>query len=99
MKPNPFSGLLNSRKFWLLVLDVVTSTTVYFVVKLGDSALAEDVKWLIASWQPVFAMVIGAVAYEDKSKLEAETSRMEDEQWRIERAELRAEKAAEQPVQ
>ena len=99
MKPNPFSGLLHSRKFWLLVLDVVASTVVYFVVKLGDTALAEDVKWLIASWQPIFAMVIGAVAYEDKAKLEAESSRLSDENWRLERAEERAEKAAEKPVQ
>lgn len=62
---DPLSALLHSRKFWVGMLDVVLSTLLYFVTKYADPALADDVKFLIAAWQPVFLIIIGAIAYED----------------------------------
>ena len=64
MNPNPFSGLLHSRKFWLLILDTVISLTLYFVSKYLPVA-AEDVKFAILALQPVFVTIILAVAWED----------------------------------
>jgi hypothetical protein len=65
MSPNPFSSLLHSRKFWLLILDTVISLTLYFAGKYADPSLAEDTKILIAALQPVFVAIIAAIAYED----------------------------------
>jgi hypothetical protein len=72
MTPNPFAGLLHSRKFWLMILDVLVSGAAYFIPKYVAPAVATDALWLIAAIQPVFVTVIGAVAYEDKAKIEAD---------------------------
>jgi len=68
---NPFAGLLRSRKFWLLILDLVSSTTLYFVGKYAGASIFEDVKMLIGVMQPVFITVIGAIAYEDSANVRA----------------------------
>ena len=62
---NPFVGLLRSRKFLLLLLDVGVSFVVYFVTKYAAPALADDILFVIAGIQPVFVVIIGAIAYED----------------------------------
>ena len=64
MNPNPFSGLLHSRKFWLLILDTVISLAIYFISKYVPGA-AEDVKLVIGLLQPVFVSIILAIAVED----------------------------------
>lgn len=66
---SPWSMLLKSRKFWLVMLDVLISTLTYFVTKYAAPTLAEDIHWLILSWQPVFALIIGAIAYEDRGNV------------------------------
>jgi hypothetical protein len=60
-KPN----ILKSRKFWLMIADVVVSTATYFITNRIDPALAKDILWLIGSWQPVIIFLIGSIAYED----------------------------------
>jgi len=60
-----FLALLRSRKFLLLVLDTVVSLILYFVGKYAGPAVFEDVKLMITALQPVFAMVIAAIALED----------------------------------
>lgn len=65
MKPNPFSSLLHSRKFWLLILDTIVSLGLYFVGKYAGAEVFEDVKLVILTLQPVFVTIIGAIAYED----------------------------------
>jgi hypothetical protein len=65
---NPFQKLIRSRKFLLLVLDVVISTITYFVTRYAFPALAEDIIKMIALWQPVFVALIGSVAYEDAAE-------------------------------
>jgi len=59
------NGLLQSRKFWLSVFDVVISTATYLVGKYVAPELAKDVLWLIAAWQPVFVSLIAGIAMED----------------------------------
>ena len=62
---NPFSGLLRSRKFWLMILDLAVSMLTYFITKYAAPALADDALYVIAALQPVFVVIIGAIAYED----------------------------------
>jgi len=62
---SPFQGLLRSRKFWLAMGDLAASLILYFVGKYAAPAIAEDVNYLIAAIQPVFLILIGAIAYED----------------------------------
>ena len=71
MTPNPFSALLHSRKFWLLMLDGVVSAALYFTAKYLSASASDDIRVLIGLMQPVFIVVIGAIAYEDKALLQA----------------------------
>ena len=72
MQPNPFLSLLKSRKFWLMILDTVVSGCIYFIPKYTAPEVANDALWFIAALQPVFVTIIGSVAYEDRSRLEAD---------------------------
>ena len=65
-------SLFKSRKFWLMILDLIVSLTLFFVGKYADPALFEDIKFVIASLQPVFITVIGAIAYEDAASIKAQ---------------------------
>jgi uncharacterized Tic20 family protein len=58
-------ALLKSRKFWLLVLDVVISVSLHFVGQYGTPAAYDNIQFLIVTLQPVFVTIIGAIAYED----------------------------------
>lgn len=62
---NPLVALIHSRKFLLLCLDVIVSTVLFVAGKSGNAQMAEDVKALIALYQPVFIAIIAAIAYED----------------------------------
>jgi len=59
--------LLKSSKFWLGVLDVIVSTTLFFVGKYAQVA-AEDVAFLIGAIQPVIVMIIAGTAIEDAAE-------------------------------
>jgi hypothetical protein len=52
-----------TQKFWLMVLDMVISLTLFFVSK-NVPGMLEDVKFLIAAIQPLFIALITAVAVE-----------------------------------
>ena len=62
---SPISALFQSRKFLLMLVDVVVSFSGYFVTKYVSPAAAEDVLYIIAGTQPVVIAVIAAIAYED----------------------------------
>jgi hypothetical protein len=68
MTPNPFLSLLHSRKFWLLILDTSISLILYFIGRYNPGMM-EDVKMLIVTFQPVFVVLIGAIAYEDVNRI------------------------------
>lgn len=63
--------LLKSAKFLTLILDVVISLILFFVGKYGSASLAEDIKFLIITIQPVFVALIASIAYEDASSKSA----------------------------
>ena len=68
MKPlvGPFERLLYSRKFLILVCDVVIpSVALYFIGKYGSVSLYDDIKFLILALQPVVLAIIAAIAWED----------------------------------
>jgi hypothetical protein len=73
MQPNPFKALLMSRKFWMTILDLVVSATIYFVGKYAAPQFAEDVKYIVAAIQPVFLVIIGSIAWEDAAEKGATT--------------------------
>ncbi len=62
---NGFSMLIRSRKFWLMLLDIVISTATYFITKFAAPEVGKDVLWIIGSWQPVIVMLIYSIALED----------------------------------
>ena len=61
---NPFALLVRSRKFWVAVLDVIVSS-ITLVVGTYFQAQSDFILKLIAVYQPLFLVVIGAIAAED----------------------------------
>lgn len=65
---SPLAKLLASRKFLLMVMDVVTSLTLYFATKYVAPSAVEDVKVIIGLLQPVFVTLIYTIAKEDAAQ-------------------------------
>ena len=59
------TGLFKSRKFVLMLVDVVLSNITYFVTMFVAPERAEMALWLIGSWQPVIISVIIGITAED----------------------------------
>jgi hypothetical protein len=74
--PNPFSGLIHSRKFWLAILDCVSAILALWIGTLVAEQTAILIMGTWAAIQPVFITIIAAIAYEDKAAMEA-ASRVE----------------------
>lgn len=68
---SPLAKLLASRKFLLMVLDVVVSLVLYFSTKYVDPSAVEDIKVVIGLIQPVFVTLIYSIAKEDSAQSEA----------------------------
>ena len=68
---SPVNSLLQSRKFWLMMLDLVVSPVMFFGAKYLTPAALEDVKVLNIALQPVFVTIIGAIAHEDAATTKA----------------------------
>lgn len=64
-KSSVVANIFKSRKFVTGLADVIFSTALYFVVKYINPSAADDIIFLIASFQPVIALVIAGWAYED----------------------------------
>ncbi len=69
MDQNPIKSLLGSRKFLLLVLDVVVSVILYFISKYASPSVADDVKTLIGLMQPVWIAVIVAITIQNVEQI------------------------------
>jgi len=65
---NTIKALFASRKFMVLLLDVLLSTILYFAGKYASPDVLADVKFLIGAYQPVFLMLIYAIAKEDAAE-------------------------------
>ena len=48
-----------------MIVDIVVSTTTFFVTKYVSPELAENILWLLGAWQPVIIAVIVGIAIED----------------------------------
>ena len=57
--------LWKSRKFWLLILDIVISCVLFFGGQYLGAKEFEIAKFLVAALQPVFIMLIGAYTYQN----------------------------------
>ena len=64
--------LFQSRKFWLMVADVVVSLTTYFVGKYMNPAAAQDLLFLIGAVQPVVISVIVSITVQNIEGIKAE---------------------------
>src|SRR4030042_2088596 len=80
MKPNPFSGLLHSRKFWLLFLNVVISIVSLFITNHLDPDLVVELLAVIGILQPLWIMVIKGITDEDVAKLNNTEDKSEPQQ-------------------
>lgn len=63
--------LLKSAKFWTAVVDLVAGVALYFGAKYAGQSVADDIKFIVAAVQPVFALVIATFAWEDVAKAKA----------------------------
>ena len=68
---NPWKLLFMSRKFWLLVLDMVISTIVLVLTQVLSPDQLDFALKLIAVYQPVFIFIITAIAVEDAALAKA----------------------------
>ena len=57
--------LWKSRKFWLLILDIVISTAAFLGARYLAPEAEEIVKFAVVTLQPVFLMLIAAYAYQN----------------------------------
>ena len=67
---SPFKGLLQSRKFWLVVIDSIGGLLALFAAEFWP----ENAKFIIGVWggvQPVFIVAIGGIAAEDAAAKKA----------------------------
>jgi len=80
---NPFAGLIKSRKFWLMVLDVVVSGSTYFIGKYAG-ADGQDMLFIIGLLQPVFVTVIASVTVEDNAQRKLDGTIVQAKEWRAE---------------
>ena len=67
------NGLLQSRKFWITIVDLVVSTASYFITKYVAPQTGNDVLWVIGMWQPVIIALITGIAIEDNGTNQAVT--------------------------
>ena len=63
-----WGSLIKSRKFWLMLFDLVVSVTIYFITKYAMPSLAEDALFLIAVIQPPILFVIAGITVEDAAQ-------------------------------
>lgn len=71
--------LLQSRKFWIMCVDLVVSVSGYFLTKYANPAAAQDALFLIGSLQPIILLVVGSMTVQNvaaiKANAEVETSK------------------------
>ena len=68
---SPLGKLMESRKFLIMLLDVVLALILYFSVKYVNPSAVEDIKQVILLLQPVVVTLIYAISKEDAAEAEA----------------------------
>jgi hypothetical protein len=62
-------NIFKSRKFWIMICDVLISTATYFIAQYVSPEVGQNVLWLIGAWQPVIYAVINGIATEDAARI------------------------------
>ena len=78
------SSLLQSRKFWLMVVNVVVSLITYFVTKYVNPEAAKDVLFLIGALQPVVIAVIASITVQNIEHIKADERLKSEKFWAAE---------------
>jgi hypothetical protein len=65
-------GLIESRRFWIAILDLVLSTVLYFVGKYAGASVLEDTKMVIITMQPLFLAIIAAYTIDNTQNIKAQ---------------------------
>ena len=63
MEPKP--SIWTSRKFWLMVADVVVSLSTYFITKYISPTAANDILYVIGLLQPVVIALITSITVQN----------------------------------
>jgi hypothetical protein len=71
MKYNPFLRLIESRRFWLTLLDLIISTVAYVLSTYASPDATKTVMWLITAWQPVIISIIIAYTVENAAEIKS----------------------------
>lgn len=71
------SSLLESRKFWIMIIDLVVSVITYFVTKYFSPEAGRDVLFLIGALQPVVLMVVGSITVQNVEYIKAASTAAE----------------------
>ena len=72
MSPNPFSGLLHSRKFWIAILDAFIALATLWIGQLFSPETQKMILQTLAILQPVFLTDIASIAHEDAAQIKAD---------------------------
>jgi len=65
---SPWESLMKSRKFWLMMFDLLISVTVFFVTKYAGPAYSDDALFLIGVMQAPILFVIMGITVEDSAQ-------------------------------
>ena len=63
-----WGSLMKSRKFWLMMFDLIISVTVYFVTKYAGPQYADDALFMIGAMQAPILFVIMGITLEDTAQ-------------------------------
>ncbi len=88
------SSLLQSRKFWLMVVNVIVSLITYFVTKYVNPEAAKDVLFLIGALQPVVIAVIASITVQNIEHIKADERLKSEKFWAAEDVKAAEKKAA-----
>ncbi len=97
------SSLLQSRKFWLMILDVIVSLVTYFVTKYAAPEMTKDILFLLTALQPVVIALIASITVQNVQHIKADKAAMHEKLWSTEErmyaAEEKLKEVTQKPVQ
>ena len=62
---SPWESLMKSRKFWLMMFDLIVSASIYFITKYAGPAYSDDALFLIGVMQAPILFLITGITVED----------------------------------
>ena len=80
------SPLFKSRKFLIMLVNVIISVTTYFVTKYVNPEAGKDVLFLIGAMQPVVLAVIASITVQNVEYIKADERLKSEKFWAAEDA-------------